>query len=144
MKIKIKLTSSEARMPKRGSDEAAGYDICSLEEIEIKPLESVLIKTGLAFEIPKGYYLKVCPRGSMVMKKNLDMPHSVGIVDSDYRGELFVPLRNLSLKAPVIIEKGERIAQVILQKYEEMEFERFEKLSETKRGNGKLGSTGKF
>lgn len=144
MKMKIQKLDPGAKLPIRGSTGASGLDVGSLDRAEIKPGETVLLRTGLAFEIPPGYFLGVYPRSSLVKKKNLGMPHSVGIIDSDYRGELWVSLRNLDRQHSVVVEQGERIAQIILQPYEEVVFEVVENLSETERGEGSLGSTGKF
>ncbi|MFC1617768.1 dUTP diphosphatase [Patescibacteria group bacterium] len=142
--IRIKKLNPDAKLPYHGSEAAAGYDVFAVEETKIPPGKSVLIPTGLALEIPPGHFLELCPRGSLVMKHNLDMPHSVGIIDSDFRGELFVPLRNLDTKKTHTIAKHERIAQIILQSYCEMNFSEVKKLNNTKRGDGMFGSTGKF
>ncbi len=144
MKVKIKKLSAEAKLPFRGSAEAAGYDLSALEKVVVKPGESVAVSTGLAFELPNGHYFKICPRSSLMLKQHLSMVNSVGIIDSDYRGEVRVLLRNFSAESTATIDKHERIAQAILQKYEEMEFEEVEELSDTERGEGGIGSTGKF
>ncbi len=144
MKIKINLLSAKAKLPVRGSKHAAGYDLSALDPVSIKPGQTALIKTGLFMEIPRNYFAMICPRGSLALKKHLDMPHSVGIIDSDYRGEVFVPLRNLSSSKTVKIPAGERIAQAIFIKYAAVQFVPVAKLSATKRGAGKFGSTGKY
>ena len=142
MKIKISRLNSQAKMPQRGSSGAAGYDLSALESVTIKPGQTALIKTGLALEVPRGYFAMLCPRGSLALKLHLDMPHSVGIIDSDYRGEWLVPLRNLSSTKTVKIPAGERIAQALFIKHAVVQFISAAKLSITKRGAGKFGSTG--
>lgn len=144
MKIKIRLLSAKAKMPHRGSPEAAGYDLSALEPVTIRPEQTVAIRTGLMMEIPRGYFALVCPRGSLARKKELDVPHSVGIIDSDFRGEWLFVLRNLSSSRTVKIPAGERIAQAIFIKHAAAQFVRVRKLSATKRGAGRLGSTGKY
>lgn len=144
MKIKIRLLSAEAKMPHRGSPEAAGYDLSALESVTIKPGQTVAVRTGLAIEIPRGYFAMFCPRGSLARRKELDVPHSVGIIDSDFRGEWLFVLRNLSPSRMVKIPAGERIGQAIFIKHATVQFIRAKKLSATKRGAGQLGSTGKY
>lgn len=144
MKIKVKLLSAKAKMPVRGSDEAAGYDISAQEAVTIKPGRVVPIRTGLAIEMPRGYFAMICPRGSLARKHMLDVPHSVGIIDSDFRGEWMIVLRNLSPRRSVKISAGERIAQAIFIKHSVIQFVRSSKLSATKRGAGQMGSTGKY
>ncbi len=143
MRIKIKRLNPRARLPKRGSASAAGYDLSAGEDVTIRPGQTALIKTGLALEIPRGYFAMLCPRGSLALKQYLDMPHSIGIVDSDYRGEWIVPLRNLSARRTARIPAGERIAQAIFLKHGVVDFVTVAKLGATKRNQGRFGSTGK-
>lgn len=144
MRIKIKRFQDRAKLPKRGSRSAAGYDLSAVEAVAIKPRQTALIRTGLALEIPRGYFAILCPRGSLVLKQYLDMPHSIGIIDSDYRGELVVPLRNLSDRRTARIPAGERIAQAIFLKHSVVNFVPVARLTATKRGKGRFGSTGKY
>lgn len=143
MKLKIKLLNERAILPTRGTDEAAGWDIYIPAEKEfiISPFKQVVINTGLSVEIPSGYYLALVPRSS-ISKKGLIIPNSPAIIDSDYRGEISIMVQNVSQKLYVFYPR-DRIAQLILHKYEEIEFEQVEQLSETKRGTGGLGSTGR-
>ena len=143
MNIKIKKLVDNAKIPIYGSIGATGADIHALDDIKIKSGELAYIKTGIAIEIPNGFFIMMAPRGSLCLKKHLDMPHSVGIFDEDFRGEYIVPLRNLG-QEDVLIEKGERIAQLILMPYMKAEFNEVSELSETERGSGAFGSTGKF
>jgi dUTP pyrophosphatase len=143
--VKIKKLTDNAKIPTRGSAEAAGYDLyADLEEtspVYIQPHETVLIKTGLAFAIPRGSFLGIYPRSGLASKKGLRPANCVGVVDSDYRGEVMVALHNDSNEIRAV-ENGERIAQAILQSYLPMNFLEVEELDTTDRGEGGFGSTG--
>lgn len=145
MPIPTKKLTPNAILPTRGSDEAAGYDLYAdlgeNDTICIQPHETVFIGTGLAFALPKGTFLGIYPRSGLACKKGLRPANCVGVVDSDYRGEVKVALHN-DTNEEKIIENGERIAQGILQTYTVMRFEEVEDLSETERGIGGFGSTG--
>lgn len=142
MQIKVKKLHPEAKIPARQTAGAAGYDIHGLEEVTIAPGETVLVLTGLALELPAGITALVFPRGSLCLKHHLDMPHSVGVGDEDFRGEYKVPYRNLGSE-PVTLAKHERIAQFVFLRYEAPELKLVEELSDTARGEGSFGSTGK-
>lgn len=148
MKIKIKTLShfdSSFSLPGYKTAEAAGADIqASFSEktkIIIKPMERVLIPTGLAFEIPAGFEIQVRPRSGLSLKTGLLVVNSPGTIDSDYRGELQVIMGNLSDKEE-IINHGDRIAQIILAPILQAEFEKVENLQDSVRGAGGFGSTG--
>lgn len=143
MKVKFKKFHSEAKVPTRGTSGAAAFDLYCIEETKIKPGETVFFRTGLGVELPEGYFIMIAPRGSLCIKKHLDMPHSVGIGDEDFVGEYLVPYRNIG-KQEVTIEKGERFAQMLFIKYSAPEFVEVDELKETGRGKGSFGSTGKF
>lgn len=143
MKVKIKKVHPDAIIPEYKSASAAGCDIHSIEEVKIKPGESVLIRTGLAFEFDDGYFAMIAPRSSFALKNNLDVPNSVGICDSDYRGEYLMAIRNIGT-TEVIVEKHERIAQIVFVPFAQAQFEEVENLGETQRGTKGFGSTGKF
>ena len=143
MKVKIKKVHPEAKIPEYKTKGAAACDVYSLEEVKIKPGESAMLRTGVAFEFPQGYFLMLAPRGSFALKKHLDMPNSVAIGDSDYRGEYLMPVRNLGTEETVV-EKHERIGQILFIPIEQAEFEEVDELGETERGSGSFGSTGKF
>ena len=114
----------------------------SLERpIELKPLERTLIPTGLFIELPQGYEAQIRPRSGLAMKKGLTMLNTPGTIDSDYRGEIKIIVINLSQELQTI-ENGERIAQMIIAKYERVEWEVTEALEETSRGAGGFGHTG--
>jgi dUTP pyrophosphatase len=139
-KVKFKKFHPEAIPPKRMTNGAAGYDIYSLEEVTIEPGQTVFMRTGIGLEMPAGYFLMIVPRSSLCLKKGLDMPHSIGIGDEDFVDEYKVVYRNLG-KESVTIEKGERFAQMIFLKYEVVELDEVEQLTQTTRDGG-FGSTG--
>ncbi len=140
--MKIKRLDERAVIPKRGSASAAGYDIYSIEETIIPQGETRLIKTGLSMEIPENYFGGVFARSGLAVKEGIRPANCVAVIDSDYRGELMVPLHNDS-KEERTITAGERIAQLVILPFLSVEFEETDELSETERGNGGFGSTGK-
>lgn len=143
-KIKIKKLSQNAKIPTYGSKYSAGADIYALTEkdIEIVPNETVLIHSGVTFEIPDGYVGLVFARSGLATKSGLAPANKVGVIDSDYRGELMVPLFNQSNK-PQTVSNGDRIAQIIFMPYLKADFFEDNTLSQTQRGEGGFGSTGK-
>lgn len=144
MQIKIKKLRDNATLPMRGSNYAAGWDVTAAidKPITIYPGHTTKIGTGLAMELPEGYYIAVQSRSGLATKRGLRVAQGTGICDSDYRGEYIVPLYNDS-KTIQVINPGERIAQIILQQYAPMEFEVVDILTDTTRGEGGFGSTGK-
>lgn len=144
MKIKLKRITDTARIPKHGSQDAAGYDLYAdwPKPLEIMPHATVKIGTGIALEIPKGYFGAVYARSGLATYQKLRPSNCVGVIDSDYRGEIMVALHNDSNKM-ARIEPYERIAQLVIQRFEPLEFEEVDKLEETGRGTGGFGSTGK-
>ncbi len=144
MLVKIKKISENAKIPTYGTEFSAGADIYALLEsdIEIKPNETVMIKTGLQMEIPEGYAGFIYPRSGISVKRGLAPANKVGVIDSDYRGEIMVALHNHSDDIQKV-EKGERIAQLIIAPYIHVNFEETETLDDTVRGKGGFGSTGK-
>lgn len=143
-KIKIKKLSQNAKIPTYGSEYSAGADIYALTEnpIEIVPNETVLIHSGVAFEIPDGYVGLVFARSGLATKSGLAPANKVGVIDSDYRGELMVPLFNQSNETQTI-SNGDRIAQIIFMPYLKADFFEDTTLSQTQRGEDGFGSTGK-
>lgn len=147
MKIKIKRLNGNAKIPTRGSDFAAGYDLYAEIPSEVKtvgvhPGETIKFCTGIAMEIPEGYFGAVYARSGLSTKKGLRPANCVGVVDSDYRGEVCVFLHNDSDKTWAI-ENHDRIAQLVIQKFEPVKFEEVDELSDTSRGTDGFGSTGK-
>lgn len=143
MKIRIVNTSSNP-LPRYQTSGASGMDLLSSneEDIVLMPMERKLIPTGLFVEIPEGYEGQVRARSGLAIKHGITLINSVGTIDSDYRGEIRVPLVNLS-NEPFVVKHGERIAQMIIAKYESVDFVEVEELSDTDRGEGGFGSTGK-
>ena len=145
MNVKIKLLNENAVIPTRGSEYAAGYDVAAAlnpnEPMELAPHSITKVPTGLAFEIPEGYFLAIQSRSGLATKKGLRVSQGTGILDADYRGELYVPLTNDS-EYWYTLEPGTRIAQIILQKFDIMDFQVVDELETTERGEGGFGSTG--
>ena len=142
MNIKI-INRSQHDLPSYETIASAGMDLRANlpEAIVLKPLERVIVKTGLFIELPIGYEAQVRPRSGLAAKKGITVLNSPGTIDADYRGEIGVLLVNLSNEA-FIIENGERIAQLVIAKHERAEWITVETLSETSRGEGGFGSTG--
>lgn len=143
MQIKI-VNKSNHPLPHYGTEAAAGVDLRANIEVPItlKPLERTLVKTGLFIELPVGYEAQVRPRSGLAYKNGITVLNSPGTIDADYRGEVGVILVNLS-NEPFVIENGERIAQLVIARHEQAEWELVEELAETERGAGGFGSTGK-
>ena len=143
--IAYKKLNENAIVPTKGSSAAAGYDlyIPQLEEsVTILPHETKLVKTGLAIAIPQGFFGAIFARSGLATKQGLRPANCVGVVDSDYRGEIMVALHNDSNEEKTI-EAGERIAQLVLLPFLNISFTKVEELEETERGEGGFGSTGK-
>ena len=143
-KIKIKKMNDLAIIPKKGSEEAAGMDLyaCIADTIYISPHETVKIDTGIAVELPKGTFGAIFARSGLATKEGLAPANKVGVIDSDYRNSIIVALHNHSNMSRTI-NPGERIAQLVVMPYVPIKFNEVEELSDTKRGFGGFGSTGK-
>ncbi|MCR5669318.1 MAG: dUTP diphosphatase [Lachnospiraceae bacterium] len=144
MKIEIKKLQESAVLPERGSASAAGYDLfaCMEEDVVIKPHETKMIGTGLAAAIPEGYFGGIFARSGLSSKEGLRPANCTGVVDADYRGEIKVALHNDS-EVERVVTVGEKIAQLVVLPFLSVEFDEVETLSETQRGAGGFGSTGK-
>ena len=142
MLVKI-INQSPFPLPQYETAGSAGLDLRAniAEQITLGSLERTLVPTGLFIELPVGYEAQVRPRSGLSIKKGLSLVNSPGTIDSDYRGEIKVILVNLS-NQPQTVESGERIAQMVVAKYERIEWAEAEALSETERGTGGFGSTG--
>lgn len=146
-RIKIKKLYDYAKIPTRGSEYAAGYDLYACidekdQTIAIAPHSTVKVGTGVAIEIPHGYFGAVFARSGLATKKGLRPANCVGVCDEDYRGEYIVPLHNDTDEWMDIVPQ-ERIAQLVVMPYLSVDFEVVDELSDTKRGDGGFGSTGK-
>lgn len=138
--IKIKRLHPAAQLPQRGTALAAGADLYCLEAFTLEPGERKLVPTGLAVEIPPGFYGRVAPRSGLAVKHGIDV--LAGVIDADYRAEVKVPLINFG-RNPVCINAGERIAQLIIEQAAMCDYVWAEDLSDTERGEGGFGSTGR-
>lgn len=143
MKVKI-VNHSRFALPEYQTPLSAGLDIrANLDEsVTLRPLERAMIPTGLFVELPEGCEMQIRPRSDLAAKHGITVLNSPGTIDADYRGEIKVILVNLS-NEPFTIEAGERIAQMIVARYEQIEWQAVEELSATERGAGGFGSTGK-
>lgn len=143
VEVKIKKISPNAVLPTYGTENAAGADLsaCLFAPITIDPGQTFVVKTGLTMEIPEGYVGLIYARSGLATKRGLAPANKVGVIDSDYRGEIMVALYNQS-ELPQKIEPGERIAQLVIAPYLQGVFNEVDELSDTTRGAGGFGSTG--
>lgn len=143
-KVSVKKLDERATLPTYGSEFAAGADLYALTdgELIIKPDETAFVHTGLALEIPEGFAGLVYARSGLACKRGLAPANKVGVIDSDYRGEIMVALHNNSDKEQTVVN-GERIAQLVITPFLKVDFSETDELSETVRGGGGFGSTGR-
>lgn len=144
MELKIKKVHPGAQAPSRATEGSAGMDLraCCEEEMVFAPMERKLVPTGIAIELPSPAYVAlVCARSGLSFKQGLTMANGIGVVDSDYRGEMSVPMINLSDKE-VRVANGERVAQLLVLPVEMPEIVEVDELNDTQRGQGGFGSTG--
>ena len=144
MKVKV-INRSENSLPEYGTAHAAGLDLrANLNTpMVLEPLKRALVPTGLFLELPIGYEAQVRPRSGLAIKHGITVLNSPGTIDADYRGEVMVILVNLSDEA-FTVNHGERIAQLVMAKHEQIEWETVSELEETARGAGGFGHTGKL
>ena len=142
--LQVKKLRAGARIPTRGSALAAGYDLyaCLEEAVTIAPGETRSVGTGLAIALPKGWFAGIFARSGLSVREGLRPANCVGVCDADYRGEYIVPLYNDSAEMRTVVP-GERIAQLILLPCRTLRFEEVDALTDTDRGEGGFGSTGK-
>ena len=143
MKIKVKKILENATLPKRATDGSAGLDLCvclSHDSLEIKVGDTFTTRTGIAVEIPHGYVGMIVPRSS-VGKTGLRLANTVGVIDSDYRGEILLVWQNTE-DYPIIIKNGQRVAQILIVPVCMADVVQVDELSKTERGSGSFGSTG--
>lgn len=158
MQIKVKLTDG-AEPPKHMRAGDAGMDLTSRQTVEIAPGGTVMVGTGVAMEIPEGYYGEIVPRSGMAAKRGITLANTPATIDSNYRGEIMLPLHNITPSHKwvnfggntgafvrnfdvAVVERGERVAQIIIKKYETCECVEVEELSETERAANGFGSSG--
>ena len=144
MKIEIKKLRENAKIPTRGSEYAAGYDLyaCIEKPVTVMPHTTEKIGTGLSVAVPEGYFGAIFARSGLAAKEGLRPANCVGVADSDYRGEYMVAMHNDTDEIRAVLP-DERIAQLVILPFLEAEFEEKEELSETERGSGGFGSTGR-
>lgn len=143
MKVKV-INHSRFDLPRYATPQSAGMDVrADIDEaVVLRPLERAMIPTGLYIELPAGYEMQIRPRSGLAAKHGITVLNSPGTIDADYRGEIRVILVNLS-NEEFRIEGGERIAQMVVARHEQVEWELTEELGESERGAGGFGSTGK-
>lgn len=142
-KISI-VNKSGNPLPAYETSGSAGMDLRAnlTTTITLKPMERILVPTGLFIELPEGYEAQIRPRSGLAIKSGIILPNSPGTIDSDYRGEIKIIMANIS-NENFVIKHGDRIAQLVISKYETIEWKLSEELSETLRGTGGFGHTGK-
>lgn len=142
--LKIKRLEHNKVLPEYKTEGAAGMDLCAAieEPIVLKPLERMLVPTGLKIELEHGYEAQIRPRSGMSIKHGITLINCVGTIDEDYRGEVCVPVVNISNET-YAIQPQERVAQMIIARVEQAKLEVVTELSDTERGEGGFGSTGK-
>ena len=142
MKVKI-INNSDNPLPNYSTEWSSGMDLRAFlkESITLKPLERTLVPTGLYVELPEGYEAQIRPRSGLALKRGLSVLNTPGTIDADYRGEIGIILVNLS-NEPVEIQPGERICQMVINKFEHVELMEVEEINETPRAAGGFGHTG--
>lgn len=141
--MKLKMISKSGILPKYETAGSAGFDIRAYieEPLILTPGQRTLVPTGLYFQLEPGYEAQVRARSGLAIKKGIGLVNGIGTIDSDYRGEVCVPLINWG-QEDFVIENGDRIAQVVIAKYEQVTFELTDTIDETERGAGGFGHTG--
>jgi dUTP pyrophosphatase len=139
--IQIEIVGDKSQEPIYATLNSAGADLKANEDITIYGNETMLVDTGIKVAIPEGYEIQIRPRSGMALKNNVIISNSPGTLDSDFRGDVKIIIRNL-IKTPFTINKGDRIAQMVVNKYYKAKWKFVEKLPETERGEGGFGSTG--
>jgi dUTP pyrophosphatase len=144
MKVKI-INQSNNTLPEYATTGSSGMDIRAYLEqpVELKPMERALIPTGLFVELPQGYEAQIRPRSGLAIKQGITCLNTPGTIDADYRGEIKIILINLSTETQSIVT-GERIAQMVIQKVEQVQWISAEQLEDSQRSSGGFGSTGKI
>jgi len=140
MNCKIVLLNSDSRYPTKSHVTDAGYDLFSTEEVSLKPFQRKVVKTGIKLSIPTGFYGRIAPRSGLAVKKGIDV--LAGVIDSGYNGEIGVVLINTDKVESVNLPKSSRIAQLIFEKCEDMNFETVLSLDVSERNIGGFGSSG--
>lgn len=143
-RIKVKIINKSGNpLPAYETPSSAGMDVraCTTEPIVVKPLQRVLVPTGLRVQLPQGYEMQIRPRSGLALRHGITLANSPGTVDADYRGEIGVIVINLS-DQPFVINDGDRICQMVITQYSHVHWEEVERIDETERGDGGFGHTG--
>jgi dUTP pyrophosphatase len=143
MKLEIKRIDPDLPLPSYARDGDAGLDLSSAENVVLKPGERTIVPTGFAIAIPEGFAAFVHARSGRALREGLALPNAPGVIDAGYRGELKVLLVNLDPAEPIYIERGEKIAQLVVQRVERAELQEVTELQPSTRGDGGFGSTGR-
>lgn len=141
--MKVKIISTTGELPQYQTEGSAGMDLTANidDPIILNPNSRVLIKTGISIELPKGYEAQIRPRSGLALKHGITVLNAPGTIDSDYRGEIGVILHNVA-REDFVINKGDRIAQMVIARYQRVKWDRVDQLESSDRGQGGLGSTG--
>lgn len=142
MQVKIKVVG-DGKMPTKATEGSAAYDVYARCQCSVVPSRRVIIPLGFAIELPKGYCAKILPRSSTGLKTEIRMANSVGVIDSDFRGEVGF-IAEAKSGGYALVQKGERIGQMLIEKVEEIDLVEVNELSSTERGQGGFGSSGRF
>lgn len=142
MKIKVQLLDKSIPVPSYAHPGDAGLDLYSTIDLELKPFSRALVPTGIKVEIPRGFAGFIQPKSGLALKHGVSIVNTPGLIDSGYRGEVAVILINLDPLQSFLIKRGQKIAQLVIQKVEESTIEFIDFLNETTRGEGGFGSTG--
>ena len=143
MKLEIKRIDPDLALPSYARDEDAGLDLSSAQDVVLKPGERTIVPTGFAIAIPEGFAGFVHARSGRALREGLALPNAPGVIDAGYRGELKVLLVNLDPAEPIYIARGEKIAQLVVQRVERAELQEVTELQHSTRGDGGFGSTGR-
>lgn len=137
--LRVKRVHTDASLPSRGSAHAAGYDLSCVQDFEIHPQKRELVQTGIAIQMPPGVYGRVAPRSGLTVRHGVHI--GAGVIDSDYTGELKVAMFNLG-DTTVSFKRGDRVAQLILERHEIADVQEVNEFETSERGEGGFGSTG--
>lgn len=142
--IALRMLDPELPIPGYAHEGDAGADLCAREDVTLAPGERMLVPTGVSIALPLGYVGLIHPRSGLATKHGLTVVNAPGTVDAGYRGELKVTLLNTDVRTPIVLKRGDRIAQLVIQKVERATFIQVDELDETVRGAAGFGSTGGF
>lgn len=142
MRLEIKRLDPGLPLPRYAHDGDAGLDLFSAEDVTIAPFQRVLVPTGIAVAIPEGHAGFVQPRSGLAIKQGLSLVNTPGLIDSHYRGEIKVIAINLDPETPIVIKRGDKLAQLVIQAVARVDLVEVTALDETVRGEGGFGSTG--